>query len=111
MLAFTACTLAGFLSKPPTSTAACQQSLQSDLAELFSGGLYSDVVIAVGGREFPAHRGVLAARSAFFRAMFAAQMRESQTGKVLLDDVEPRVFSHVLKYGGLRCCCLGWPHG
>ena len=46
-----------------------------------------DAVLCVGNAELPCHRAVLAAISAYFRAMFSADMRESRQLRVKFSDV------------------------
>lgn len=41
---------------PPSEIVSC-------IASMFTGGLFSDVIVAAGEREFPAHRAILAQRS------------------------------------------------
>lgn len=57
----------------------------------------SDVTLVVEGTEIPAHRGILSARSDYFKAMFAHPMSESVQGVVHLDDVTLPVFRRLLR--------------
>jgi len=47
-------------------------SLQEDYAKLRTDTVLADVTFAVDGQRFPAHRCVLAARSPYFKALFAS---------------------------------------
>ena len=42
-------------------------SLSSNLGDLIDNSEYSDINLVVEGRQFPAHRVILAARSEYFR--------------------------------------------
>ncbi|XP_038113317.1 speckle-type POZ protein B-like [Culex quinquefasciatus] len=59
---------------------------------------FTDVVLAVNGEEFLAHKGVLAHRSSVFRAMLSHEMIESTQNKVTITDIEPKVFEQLLRF-------------
>jgi speckle-type POZ protein len=61
-------------------------------------GDFSDVTFKVGGESFRAHKPILAARSAVFRAMFKAGGVEAITGEVAVEDVGPVAFKQVLRF-------------
>ncbi|KAF5400004.1 BTB/POZ domain protein [Paragonimus heterotremus] len=61
-------------------------------------GQLCDVVIKVGGREFLAHRVVLAATSDYFDAMFSNGMAESAQLEVELKSISPDVMDALLDY-------------
>ena len=88
-------------------------SQSGDLGDLLHHGWGSDVMLCVNGQEF-AHRGVLAARSAVFRAMFAFLHVMFKHG-VEITDVERDVVSEMLNfiYTGKAPCSLKfwtcWP--
>jgi hypothetical protein len=48
----------------------CLNELSTDFCGLFNSMQFSDVISNVRGREFPAYKVILAARSEFFAAMF-----------------------------------------
>ena len=48
----------------------CLNELSTDFCGLFNSMQFSDVILNVRGREFSAHKVILAARSEFFAAMF-----------------------------------------
>ncbi|XP_060049533.1 kelch-like protein 30 isoform X2 [Erinaceus europaeus] len=58
----------------------------------------ADVTLLVSGQELPAHRGVLALSSPFFRAMFAGDFAESQAARVELRGVCPRAAGALLDF-------------
>ncbi|OON21649.1 BTB/POZ domain protein [Opisthorchis viverrini] len=61
-------------------------------------GQLCDVVIKVGGREFLAHRVVLAATSDYFDAMFSNGMAESAQLEVELKSISPDIMDALLDY-------------
>lgn len=73
-------------------------TLAAHLAELLASGMHSDVTLVVDGTEISAHRGMLAARSPVFAAMFAHNMAEKLGGRVLIDDIPLDVFRAFLSY-------------
>jgi speckle-type POZ protein len=58
----------------------------------------SDVTFNDRGRQFSAHKNILAIRSPVFAAMFLHPTKEMQTGEVEVDDIDPDVFQEVLRY-------------
>ena len=69
-----------------------------DLRKHVTGGSYSDVTFTVSGRQFPAHKVLLAARSPVFAAMFRPGMRESHTNRVDVPDIDSDVFEELLHF-------------
>lgn len=59
-----------------SSTSNQQSSIIDDLAKLRQNADYSDILITVGGREFKAHKNILAARSTVFSSMFQHNMKK-----------------------------------
>jgi len=73
--------------------------LSQDLALLQDPekALFSDVTLVAGGKEFPAHRSILSARSSVFLAMFEHPLEESVNGKVEISDATPETLALFLK--------------
>ncbi|KAM3334118.1 hypothetical protein ACQJBY_028895 [Aegilops geniculata] len=81
-----------FIKVPPSSI---QQHISDFL--LFKEG--TDVAFMVSGETFAAHRCVLAARSAVFKAELFGPMKESTTGTVIdVEDMEAKVFKALLDF-------------
>ncbi|KAK3739602.1 hypothetical protein QZH41_011223 [Actinostola sp. cb2023] len=57
-----------------------------------------DVVLVVQREEFPAHKGILAANSNYFMAMFTTNMIEKEQARVVLKDVVPSAVRAILDY-------------
>ena len=57
-----------------------------------------DVKLMVDGQEFPAHKGVLAANSNFFLAMFTTEMMEKDKTTVSVESVSAAAMERLLEY-------------
>ncbi|PNT68494.1 hypothetical protein BRADI_3g41275v3 [Brachypodium distachyon] len=58
----------------------------------------SDVSFVVGGKKFPAHRAVLAARSPVFKAELFGSMAEASMSDITLTDIAPATFEIFLRF-------------
>jgi len=58
----------------------------------------TDVEFLVGEEVYGAHRSLLSVRSPVFSAMFASGMKEAETGRVRIEDVDPNTFQRFLKF-------------
>uniref|UniRef100_A0A182NKW0 Speckle-type POZ protein n=1 Tax=Anopheles dirus TaxID=7168 RepID=A0A182NKW0_9DIPT len=72
--------------------------LSEDLGTLFDNEKFSDVTLAVGGREFQVHKAILAARSPVFAAMFEHEMEERKQNRVAITDVDHEVLKEMLRF-------------
>ncbi|CAO2036574.1 unnamed protein product [Urochloa humidicola] len=72
--------------------------LAGDLGRLLATGMGSDVTFDVGGRAFPVHRVVLAARSPVFRAELFGEMMEKDARRIRIVGVRPEVFGLLLHF-------------
>ena len=75
---------------------------------------FSDVNLNIRGREFPAHKNILAARSEVFAAMFQHPTKEKLSNQIEIEDIEPEVFQELLRfiYTGrvsIQRQCRRWP--
>lgn len=87
------------------------RDLSHDLKSLLQSEDLSDVTIHVNGRDFRAHKAILAARSPVFRKMFTNGMKESHLNHVEIPDLEPRVFEHMLLFlYGAESCLMSQLH-
>ena len=74
--------------------------LRRHLGELLETEKGADVVFEVGGETVAAHRCVLAARSAVFRAELFGPMKEGNAAGVVIrvEDMEVEVFKMLLRF-------------
>lgn len=72
--------------------------LADDLGLLFENQRFSDVTLCVNGRDFQAHKAILAARSPVFAAMFEHEMEERKHNRVEISDVDHEVFREMLRF-------------
>ncbi|XP_065205293.1 speckle-type POZ protein B-like isoform X4 [Planococcus citri] len=58
----------------------------------------ADVVLSIKGKEFSAHKVILAARSPVFAVMFKHDAKENKENRVNIDDMDEEVVSEMLRY-------------
>uniref|UniRef100_UPI00358EB069 kelch repeat and BTB domain-containing protein 2 isoform X1 n=2 Tax=Myxine glutinosa TaxID=7769 RepID=UPI00358EB069 len=73
-------------------------SLLEKLHGFYERSVLTDVVLVAEGAEFPCHRTVLAASSAYFRAMFTSGLSESKQSHVSLQGVEAATLRPIVQY-------------
>ncbi|XP_044460394.1 BTB/POZ and MATH domain-containing protein 2-like [Triticum aestivum] len=73
-------------------------SLRESLEHMLKDEEGADVTFSVRDQLFRAHRCVLAARSKVFKAELFGPMKESKTGHIMVDDMEPEVFEALLHF-------------
>ncbi|KAG8432286.1 hypothetical protein GDO86_016795 [Hymenochirus boettgeri] len=72
--------------------------LADDMGYLWENRAFTDCSLFVEGREFRAHKSILAARSPVFSAMFEHPMQESRKNRVYIHDVDPDVFKEMMRF-------------
>nr|XP_050047599.1 speckle-type POZ protein-like [Dermacentor andersoni] len=72
--------------------------LSNDFGHLFESRKFSDVIMSVNGREFYAHKAILAARSPVFAAMFEHEMEEKKQSRVEITDMDHEVLREMLRF-------------
>ena len=72
--------------------------IRKDLGSFCQGDLFSDVTITCGGKEFRAHKVILASQSPVFKKMFEIDMKERRSGVIEVPDITPAVMSDLLAY-------------
>jgi speckle-type POZ protein len=65
---------------------------------LFEDMQFSDVTLNVHGRQFQAHKCILASSSNVFKAMFQHHTKEKITNQVVIEDIQPEVFHQLLRF-------------
>ena len=73
-------------------------SIREDLGSFCQGDLFADVTITCGGKEFRAHKLILASQSPVFKKMFEIDMKERRSGVIEVPDITPAVMSDLLAY-------------
>lgn len=68
------------------------------LIKLLESGDFSDVEIKIGNRVYELHRNILAARCAYFEAMFTHSFKEAEEPVVPIEGVDPNMFWKLLMY-------------
>ena len=66
--------------------------------ELRETSILCDTTIRAEGQDFAAHKCVLSAASAFFRALFSSQMKETKNNMVELPEAKSNTVSDVLQF-------------
>jgi len=83
----------------PANSMLVAPHIQQDIADLLKSGVGADVTFQVGDVKFAAHRCVLAARSAVFKAQLFGPMKEGTTTSVIhVNDMEEQVFKLLLDF-------------
>ena len=72
--------------------------IRKDLGSFCQGDLFADVTITCGGKEFRAHKLILASQSPVFKKMFEIDMKERRSGVIEVPDITPAVMSDLLAY-------------
>ncbi|XP_064486134.1 speckle-type POZ protein-like [Ornithodoros turicata] len=74
-------------------------SLMSDIGRLMENCEFADVVLTAEGKEFHAHKNILAMRSPVFRAMFGNNsMKETQVNRVDLEGISAEVLQEIVTF-------------
>ncbi|XP_030055903.1 kelch-like protein 35 [Microcaecilia unicolor] len=61
-------------------------------------GILTDVVLLIDGQEFPCHRAMLSANSAYFRAMFGGSLKEGHQEVVSIQKISAPSMTLLLDY-------------
>jgi len=83
-------------------------NLGEDFLKFFNEGINEGLTIVVGENEdqksFQAHKGLLMARSVYFRSFFESGMKDSRQDTLTFADLNPEAFERYLKflYSGAR---------
>ena len=72
--------------------------ITKQLEKLLEAKEGADVTFEVEGEEFPAHRLVLAMRSPVFKAMLYGSMREKDSNRIVIDNMQPAIFKVLLHF-------------
>ncbi|KAF8646579.1 hypothetical protein HU200_065803 [Digitaria exilis] len=72
--------------------------ISSHLGILLDSADGSDVSFVVGGKEFPVHRVVLAARSPVFKAQLLGPMADAKMSSITLQEITPSTFRVMVRF-------------
>ena len=75
-----------------------KQSLCTDFSRLYDSMKDWDIILVVKDKEFKAHKLILKTRSSVFSAMFDSPMSESRNNRVVIKDMDKKVFEVMLKF-------------
>lgn len=70
----------------------------AELTKMWREGSFLDCVVVVEGREFKAHRIVLAASSAFMKSAFSVGLTETTSARLVLEDLGASTFEALLTW-------------
>ncbi|XP_076813583.1 kelch-like protein 12 isoform X2 [Clavelina lepadiformis] len=73
-------------------------SLHKGLNKQRMNNQFCDVILLVQGKEFPAHRNVLAACSVYFDTMFSSQMKERHEKTIPMEGITSYAMEKILKF-------------
>lgn len=85
-------------SDPHSQQSSDLKGLSNDFGSLLQSQGFSDVTISVSGKEFKAHKAILAARSPVFAAMFAHDLEEKKQNRVEIQDMNVDVMKEMLRF-------------
>ena len=72
--------------------------MSSGMGKVLTEGRFSDFTVVADGREFSAHRAILAQRSEVFRTMFELDMAEKRDDHVVIEDLSADAVSDLLTF-------------
>ena len=78
--------------------ASYQGNLYRKMAEFRRQEILCDTILHVDGQEFPAHKNILAASSAYFLGLFTSDMKERHQSEVKLEGFRSFVMNDLLNY-------------
>lgn len=90
------------IGPPPTKKRKIDAEVKTQISEHFGTLVgkseFCDFTLVVRGKEFPAYKGILAARSEVFAAMLRHNMDEQKQNRIIIDDIDPEVFREALYF-------------
>ena len=69
-----------------------------DFEKLLKDNRFSDVKIVVDKKKFFVHKGILAARSRYFPAMFESNMKEAEEVEIRITNISANILQEVLRF-------------
>ncbi|XP_065205330.1 speckle-type POZ protein B-like [Planococcus citri] len=69
-----------------------------NLEQLLEDGQFSDIVLVAGGKEYPAHRNILASRCSAFAAILERNSEENGRNRFNIKDMSAEIMDEFLRY-------------
>lgn len=73
-------------------------NLVKSLSKSRKEGTLCDVILVVGGKEYAAHKMILASSSDYFRVMFTGHMEEAGKDKIAIESISCEIFDQLMDY-------------
>ncbi|XP_065209915.1 speckle-type POZ protein-like [Planococcus citri] len=87
-----------FPSQGPEVKVTVPDNVLKGLERLLRDQTFVDVTFVVDGKNFGAHKNILASRCPVFEAMFKHNMQENKSNEVNISDIRPEVFEEFLLF-------------
>ena len=84
------------MDQDPRSQAQCDSAKVS--REIYQSRMHSDVVLSLDGKDFRAHKLVLAARSPFLKCLFELNVKEGKTSVIDVHDMDESTLEDLLQF-------------
>ncbi|XP_043469989.1 protein roadkill-like [Leptopilina heterotoma] len=75
-----------------------ENDIADDMAIILRNNLLTDVTLTVMGKEYRAHKCILAARSPVFLAMFQINMLENMESEIIIEDTDNECVEKMLQF-------------
>lgn len=75
-----------------------REKMRKHIAFLFNTKRFSDVTIAVGGHEFPAHKTILTRYEYFDKLFNWKELKKEEKQKITIKDISSEVFEIMLEF-------------
>ncbi|XP_065209122.1 speckle-type POZ protein-like [Planococcus citri] len=92
------CNVISLYSNPTPTNKGPDSSLVRDLERILKDKQFTDINFSVQGKEFKAHKAILAGRSSVFNTMFTTNTQESVANTIKVDNVTRETFEDMLLY-------------
>ncbi|XP_065204215.1 speckle-type POZ protein-like isoform X1 [Planococcus citri] len=87
-----------YLRRRPEVNVTISDNALKGLERMLHNQTFVDVTFVVDGKNFGAHKSILASRSPVFEAMFIHDMQENRSNEVNISDIRSEVFDAFLQY-------------
>lgn len=80
------------------NTSFLNKYIVDNIEKMLEDSRFSDFKFIVQGKEFKVHRAILASTSSVFARMFTAGMTETHNAECKVEDIEPDIFDHLMRF-------------